>query len=471
MVNSIRFRLTAAYTGMLALTFTLIGVGLWIGLEHSIRRTADRELRVRLEEVRHYIDQFSPNDLLHLEEEFREESLLSQSVAYIRVYDRSGKSLFRTPSTEQWPPIVRDAALLPERGLINPIRVRHDVLRVLTAPVKVGILQVGMSVDELEEVKSGFLWMLGLSSPLFLALAWLGGYWMSGRALKPVDAISSAAARINPRDLSARLPCGVAGDELDRLSGVLNAMLSRLESAFKRINEFTADASHELRTPVAVIQTTAELMQARGRTVEEHLKAWGTITEQTERTSSLISDLLTLARSDAGKNDLEFSPIDLADLVQTAAQDMRVMAEAKGVLVVVNALGPCPVSGDAEALRRAVCILLDNAIKYSSGPSEIRVEVNSHPSASVTVLDAGIGISSEDLPMIFERFYRASKDRSRGTGGAGLGLSIARWIVETHGGEIGVASELGKGSTFTLSLGHSTGNIKPNAAGKNLQLI
>ena len=447
--RSIRFRLTASYTGVLAMTFALIGVGVWIALEHSIQQTADRELYTRLTEVRRYIDSFSADDLLHLEEEFKEESLLSQSVANIRVSGAQGQWLFRTPSTDRWPSRASDPAKLSMRGSNVTIRVGHELIRVLTAPVKLGVVEIGLSIDGFEEVKSGFLWSLALGSPLLLVLAWLGGYWLSGRALKPVDEISQAASNISVQDLSARLPAANVGDELDRLSRVLNDMLARLESAFHRITEFTADASHELRTPVAVIQTTAELMQARPRTVEEHLKAWGNVTKETERTSHLIADLLTLARADSANLEFEMRPIDLSTIAQAAVDEMRVMAEAKQLELVLDTPKRCPMQGDADALHRVLCILLDNAIKFSLGSAEIRVLLT-HP-AILKVSDQGAGIAPEDLPLIFERFYRVSKDRSRKTGGAGLGLSIARFIVERHGGKIEVASELGRGSTFTVA--------------------
>lgn len=449
-IRSIRFRLAAAYTAVLALTFALVGVGVWTALDHSIQETADKELRTRLANIRHYVDGFSTDDLRHLEEEFREESLLSQSTANIRISDPRGKWLFHTPGSEAWP-----VQAVEEMEQAKTVRVNGELIRLLTAPVKLGAVQIGLPTEEFEEVKRGFLWSIALGSPVLLAMACLGGYWMSGRVLKPVDGISTAAAQIRAQDLAARLPVRGVGDELDRLSGVLNDMLSRLEAAFRRITEFTADASHELRTPVAVIQTTAELMQTRPRTEEEHLGAWRTVTAETERTASLIADLLTLARFDAGKAELDFQLIDLPETVRASAEEMRVMAEAKGLHLIVDADTPCVVRGDSEALRRLVCILLDNAIKFTGAGGEIHLAVRN---ATVTVSDNGPGIPADELSLIFERFYRVSKDRSRKTGGAGLGLSIAQWIVEQHGGEIRVRSVVAKGSEFTVLLPLGTTN-------------
>jgi signal transduction histidine kinase len=166
----------------------------------------------------------------------------------------------------------------------------------------------------------------------------------------------------------------------------------------------------------------------------------------------LIADLLTLARYDAGKTGLELQRMDLSETVRDAVDEMRVMADAKHLRLFLDVPGPCLIEGDADALRRAVCTLLDNAIKFTPDRGEIRIAVYSRERASVTVSDTGPGIGPDDLPLIFERFYRVSKDRSRQTGGAGLGLSIARMIVEKHGGEIHAESTLGRGSIFTISL-------------------
>ncbi len=448
--TSIRFRLAASYTALLGLTFALIGVGVWVALEHSIQQTADRELRSRLADIRRYVDGFSADDLLHQEEEFREESLLGQATANVRISDARGKWLFRTPGTESWPPMPHaDSPAAQESP--RTVRVGRDVIRVLTARVRVGFVQIGLPIDAFEEVRNGFLWSIALGSPILLVVAGFGGYWMSGRALKPVDTISNTAARISAQELSTRLPTSGVDDELDRLSNVLNAMLTRLELAFKRITEFTADASHELRTPVAIIQTTSELMQSRSRTVDAHVNAWGLVRVETERMSHLIADLLTLARLDVGKAGFEFRQMDLSEAVRTASEEMRVLADAKKLVLTVHAATSCPIHGDSDALRRATCILLDNAIKFTPS-GEIRLEVKLLARAEVTVSDTGVGIGQEDIPFIFDRFYRVSKDRSRKTGGAGLGLSIARLIVERHGGELSAESTPNKGSTFTMFL-------------------
>lgn len=450
--RSIQFRLTASYTATLAVTFVMIGVGVWLALDHSIEKTADHELESRLADVRRYVDGFSADDLAHLEEEFREESLLGQAGANIRIADARGKWLFRTPDAEKWPDESMGAGHLPAGGKFTTMTFQHRVIRVLTAPVRVGVAQIGLPIDEFEEVRTGFTWLILFASPLFLLLAWLGGYWMSGRALKPVDRISQSAALISANRLDLRLPSSGTEDELDRLSCVLNSMLERLQDSFNRITEFTADASHELRTPVSVIQTTAELMQSRPRTLEEHVAGWKQVSNETERTARLITDLLTLARADAGQAAFTFEAVDITGVTQSAVNEMQVLAEDKGLSLVGPMSVAAQVRGDSDALQRLISILLDNAIKYTNAPGKVRIEVRSGRQVEIVVSDTGLGIQTNELPMIFERFYRISKDRSRKTGGTGLGLAIAKWIAEQHGGQIDVESTFGKGSTFTAVL-------------------
>jgi signal transduction histidine kinase len=302
-----------------------------------------------------------------------------------------------------------------------------------------------------------FIWMIVLGTPLLLYIASVAGYWMSGRALRPVVRITGAAQRITSENLSERLPFRGTGDELDRLSEVLNEMLAGLESAFQRITQFTADASHELRTPLAIIRTTAELIRSRTRTLEEHDIAWASVLSQTERMSQLVEDLLTLTRADVRSGGLDLAPIDLKSVIAEAGSEMQVLAYSKGVQLKLALEAAPMVLGDTEALRRVVTILLDNAIKATPGGSTIDVCLILDATAGacrakVVVKDTGIGIPSEHLPHIFDRFYRVSKDRSRETGGAGLGLAIAYWIIAQHGGVIEVESELGYGATFRVLL-------------------
>jgi signal transduction histidine kinase len=301
-----------------------------------------------------------------------------------------------------------------------------------------------------------FAWFIGLGSPLLLILAAFGGYWISGRALRAVDDIATAARRIGAANLSERLPSRGNGDELDRLSETLNGMLARLEESFNRITQFTADASHELRTPIAIIRATAEVTRSLPRSPEDQQKAWQAVLTQTERTSRVIADLLFLARADSGSSGVAFEAVDLPSVIREASNEMDLVAGSAGISISTSCLPECSIRGDAEALRRLWLILLDNAIEFTPHGGSVRISLAtttaSPPCAEVSVSDTGVGIAAADVPHVFDRFYRVSQDRSRRSGGAGLGLSIAHWIVAAHHGQIVVRSTPGIGSTFTVRL-------------------
>jgi signal transduction histidine kinase len=288
-----------------------------------------------------------------------------------------------------------------------------------------------------------------------LAAASVGGYWISRRALSPVDEISQAAQRISIENLAERLQVPQTGDQLQRLSQTLNDMLSRLEASVRRITQFTADASHELRAPVSLIRTTAEVAVLKeDRPAKEYFEALKDILEESERTSQVVDSLMLLARTDSGKELLELAPVDARMVVRSAAEQGERLARNHGVdfsLEVPQA--PVQIHADAEALRRALLILMDNAAKYTrrGGSVRVRLAYENH-FAIASVSDTGIGIGQQDVPRVFDRFWRADKARSREEGGAGLGLSIAKWIVDAHRGSISVRSEPGKGSELSIRL-------------------
>ena len=269
-----------------------------------------------------------------------------------------------------------------------------------------------------------------------------------------VDRITTAAESISISNLSERLEVPKTSDELQRLSETLNRMLARLNASVQRISQFTADASHELRAPVSLIRTTAELAVHGGRTNEEYQDDMTQILAEAERTSKLIDSLLLLARADAGGSELQCELTDVSTSLRAAVEQGRSLAAEKQTELTADLeAAPVVVRGDGDALRRLFFILIDNAIKYTpeGGRVQARLEVLDGQ-AAIKVTDSGIGISESDLPHIFDRFWRADKVRSRGLGGAGLGLSIARWIVDQHHGSIDVQSELTKGSTFTVRI-------------------
>jgi heavy metal sensor kinase len=330
-------------------------------------------------------------------------------------------------------------------------------VRILTAPATAGsrnfVVQVAEPMDDFVEAIDRFRSVLWFGIPVLLLAAAGGGYWLSAFALRPVDRMTSVAQTITPQDLSRRVSVPQTGDELQRLGETLNKMLQQIESAVLRITQFTADASHELRTPVALIRTRAEVTLAKPRTNDQYREALSEVLFESERTSALIENLMLLARADTGAETLDYQRTDVSALARAVSAQAQTLAEAKELKW--NAAVPdVPiwVLGDPQALRRLLLILIDNAVKYTPENGSISLALETYDNhAAIRVEDTGMGISEADLPHIFERFYRADKARSRELGGTGLGLSIGRWIANAHSGEIKVESSTA-GSTFVFRL-------------------
>jgi heavy metal sensor kinase len=305
-------------------------------------------------------------------------------------------------------------------------------------------------MGEVQEAIHGFQITLLVLIPAVLLVACTGGYWISRHALKPVDQIIRNADAISADNLQARLDLPPAGDELTRLSHTLNKMLDRLESAFRQITRFTADASHELRTPISLISTTAEVALLKKREVAEYEEALQQIFIESERTTALIEKLLTLARADSGQQTVHFQPLDLREELRDPIAQARLLAESHGLQFEASLpADPMPMRGDSDLLQRMTLILLENAVKYTQSPGTVSLSLSSKTeNVMLEVQDTGIGIAEEDLPHIFERFYRA--DKARGQGGTGLGLAIAKWIASQHQAEIQVESSPAKGSRFRV---------------------
>jgi len=281
-------------------------------------------------------------------------------------------------------------------------------------------------------------------------------FLITGRALAPVDEIiREVSALTDGRSLHRRLPQAEGDDELARLSATLNAMIARLEQSFSGLRRFTADASHELKTPLTVLRADIERAMSAGPRSTEGLVALEEALQETARMADLVESLLTLARADEGRFDLHREPVDLVPLVLDVAETAQILGEHAGLRVSVHAPEEVSVLGDPLRLRQLFLNLVTNAVKYTRRGG--RVDLTLTPrgeSVEFAVSDTGVGIAGADLPYVFDRFWRADRARSRQSdrGGVGLGLSISQWIAHAHGGSITVASRLGRGSTFTVSL-------------------
>lgn len=300
-------------------------------------------------------------------------------------------------------------------------------------------------------ILDSFLGGLLLSAPILLLLSSACGYWLSRRALKPVDQVAVAARSISIRNLSERLPVAHTGDEIQRLAETCNAMLARLEAAVNQIKQFTADASHELRGPLSFVRTVAEVALRNPRVDSESRAAFRDIVDETAKATVLLEDMLTLARADVELGTKPMQKLNLADVVEQACGIARPLANEQNLELKVSLETPSVnVLGDTATLRRLMWTLLDNALKYTQAPGRIDVALTATAeSATITVRDSGVGISKVDLPHIFDRFYRADPSRSQ-IEGAGLGLSIAKWIAKMHHADLTVTSALNQGTVFQL---------------------
>ncbi len=451
---SIRARLTAWYSLILALSLAVFGGVAYLAMRHSIHSTIDAGIRQRIEGLRSIIVEDGPHGLAALQDEIREYARGEGTHVKLRVADAAGNLIYATPGMEQ----LTERAARKNISRVFSDEIEREHYRALRENLNVANstyqVEVAVSTRDFDQVLMRFGLVLLLAAPVFLLLAALGGYWMSRRALAPVDEITLAARSISAQNLSRRLAVPRTGDELERLAGTLNEMLERLDSAFHRVMQFTADASHELRTPVSVIRTGAELTLRKPRSEAEYRDAVSQILQESEKVSQLIEQLMDLARADSGAVALTLVPLPLSEVLCRSLGQARILAAAKQISILETISSePIRVRGDAASLERLFLILLDNAVKYTPGGGQIEVELRAAGRmATVSVRDTGIGIDTADVSHIFERFFRADKARSRELGGTGLGLSIGRWIAEAHRGEIRVTSELGKGSAFEVHL-------------------
>jgi heavy metal sensor kinase len=457
-VRSIGFRLAAWYFLVFACGLALFSVAAWFAMRASLFNAIDDELQDRVRGVATFMDlQTAALSIPEIRDEFREHSVLGPGGDLFQVCDERGQWLYRSVPLENDDVPIQPPDKLP-RPRFETLRLEHHLLRFYSQRIvsagKPYTVQVASLMNEGIEALERFRLLLFLVAPLLLIGASAGGYWLSARALAPVDEISQAAQRISVENLAHRLHVPQTGDQLQRLSETLNAMFSRLENSVLRIKQFTADASHELRTPISLIRATAEIAVDRSRPTGEYLEALQEILQEAERTSQTIDNLMLLARADSGKALLERSPLDARSVAREAIEQGRKLAHNKSVGFDASVSDdPIPILADSDALRRALLILIDNAVKYTPEGGHVSVDATlTDGFALISVRDTGIGIAAEDLTKIFDRFWRADKVRSREPGGAGLGLAIAEWIVQMHDGSIEVESELGKGSVFRLRI-------------------
>jgi len=499
---SIRARLTLWYTGILAAMLILLGGASYFLLMRGLWQDVDATLEGAAKTVVQTASgpgaDLVPPDMDAMLRRFFGPSFTDRFYQFLDPHGRLDP---------RWPRFGGEPLHISPKALKNaaqgyatfetlPGTGRFPV-RVITFPVVqhgqiVNVLQVGMSLEGLYMARRHFLWTLAALVPLALVLAGGGGWLLARRALRPVDQMTTTARRIEAEHLGKRLDGAEVDDELGRLARTLNEMLARLEAAFAQVRRFSADASHELKTPLTVLKGEIEVALKSPRQPAEYQRVLVSMLEEVESMARLVDDLLLLSRAEAGALRLDLGPVELDRLVEEVAKEGQVLARGKQVQVKIAAIEPLVLQGDGQRLKQLLRNLVDNGVKYTPPGGQVslalrRAEGRSGASCpqgarspatrplgdppdrqiaqlpdcpaaewvEIAVRDTGVGISPEAIPRIFERFYRVDPARSRGTGGAGLGLCIAKTIAAAHGGSIEVQSTPGAGSTFTLLLPRS----------------
>jgi heavy metal sensor kinase len=452
----LRARITAWYFAVLAVAFASFAWISDLGFRHSIETTVNDASRANLESVQNVIVRNASKGPEELKSQLNQLAGLWAGAGLLEVTRSDGTAIFRSSQfKDTYPPLPKTIGNDVTFFTTNLSRIQYRLaMRVLNLNGQTFFVRAAVPTEPFDQALDHFRLILKETLPFLVIVASLAGYWLSGRALAPVNAIIETARGVGVQNLAARLAVPPANDELRRLSETLNAMLGRIETSVKRITQFTADASHDLRTPVALIRTSAELALRRPRSDDEYREMLSRILSASEETTHLIENLLTLARADAGAAELHFSDFDLVPRMEKIAEEADILASIKEIRVEKDLpASPVPVSADPVALERLFLIVVENAVKYTPRGGRIELKLsNGSGTAKVEVRDTGIGISEKDLPHIFERFYRADQARSRESGGSGLGLAIARWIVDQHQGTIEAQSALGVGSVFRVTL-------------------
>jgi two-component system, OmpR family, sensor kinase len=458
----LRLRLTLWYGSALAIVLVIFSIVLYAITARNLRNSVDQSLEetattaVRSLEDRGFLPLIDEEALLS---QFPE---LARIDKFFQIFSPSGTITIRSPNIKQHEvPLSRAALETTVKGqtIFESAKYPNEPpLRLISVPIiyrgtLLYIVQVGTSMESIEDTLRRFLVLLTIAVPIALAVSLAGGWFLAGRALRPVDAITLAAQRIAAGDLSQRLTMSRAPDEIGRLAGTFNDMIGRLDASFRQIRQFTSDASHELRTPLTVMKGETELVLRRPRPLEDYQSVLDSNLEEIDRMTHIVDELLFLSRADMGEVKMESLPIALESLVEDIHRQATLLGQDRNVEVVLGTIMPAVVQGDELRLRELLLNLVENAVKYSHPGGKVEIALVRDPhQARLSVTDHGIGIPPQDHQRIFNRFFRTDEARAHTKKGTGLGLAICAWIAESHKGRVEVRSEPGQGATFTVIL-------------------
>lgn len=460
-LHSIRVRLTLWYTGLLAITFLILGGITYSLVAYTLYEETDSSLRsvatTLAEHAKNKTREYSAPDV---DEIFRRFFGFPPVEHYLEWLDPFG-NYEKGFSGQKGYPLTQEAKENALRGIatFETIALTGTYpVRVLTWPVLesgklINVVRVGMSRKGFYSAMYRFLLIVLILLPVALLFAGGSGWILARRALKPVDSMTETARRIGAGQLDARLEMAGTKDELDRLAETLNDMLGRLDDAFTEMRQFTADASHELQTPLTIIRGEMEVALRSQRSPEEYETVLRSALEEIERISRIVEGLLLLARADAGVLRMDLQPVDLVHLVEEVLDQTALLARKKSIDLIMGNTEPLETAGDFMHLRRLFLNLVDNGIKYTPPGGVIKVSIEQKgETAILSVKDTGPGIPPEEQEKVFQRFFRSQEARSAGQGGSGLGLSIAKSIAEAHGGKLELESTPDEGSVFRVYL-------------------
>jgi heavy metal sensor kinase len=472
--KSLRFKLTVWYVLILAILLASFSSFLYFTLSNILYRSVDNKLRslagLIASESASPLSKFGFGDV----DQTLEASMNMKPIGkFIQVLDESGRIGQKSDNLKNVQLPISLSALRNASNGIESFETRHSFgntpLRIMTLPVIEGnhiarIVQVASSLEDVEDALNTLFIILIITVPSALVLASLGGQFLANKALKPVDHITQTARLITSQNLNQRIKPLKVKDEISRLIETFNEMISRLDKSFQQIKQFSSDASHELKTPLTILKGEVEVALRKERGAQEYEQILRSNLEEINRMSTIVEDLLLLSKTEFEEVPLHKEHVHLTEILRNVVVQVTILAQAKQIHIhTSNSDGDITVLGDALRIRELLLNLIENGIKYTPerGSVSITLETEKKPEGSaggslgfvkIIVSDTGIGIEKKNHEKIFDRFFRVDQSRSREQGGSGLGLSICKWIVKAHQGEISVESELGRGSSFIVKL-------------------
>jgi len=454
--RSLRVRLCVLY--VLISTATMVGIGCfsYMYLSRVLASSSQRTMEAREDRLICFVNEW-PNSgrAISLQQKLQQLSLAIASTDVVQLSTLDGKPVYASPGPawleNPWPEEAcsqRCYRTISQNGY--RIRILNHIVTLEGHTFRLSLSgRIDEHFDVLNTVRASYL----LFCPLMLLLSLAGGFVLSGRALQPIHRITAEASNIGIQDLKRRIPVPATGDELQLLVESWNEHLGRVELAVDRLAQFTSDISHDLNTAITIMMTTSGLALSRDRSTEEYRSALQTINIECEATSQLLDDLLAIARADMVQQKIAWQSVNLTDMLTEVTQQFEPRASLKHQSVQLKTEDDVEIQGDPSMLRRMLSTLVDNAIKYTPAEGTISVSMNRNEGwIDIEVRDTGIGIPEYALPKIFDRFYRVDESRVETGESSGLGLAIAKWVVEAHRATIHVVSTPGQGSTFTVSL-------------------